>query len=507
MGLEIKESSQPQEKSTKKNKKAAPQKSVPLNSDELTNDYRDRILSIFQKQKKYALELRRTEAYQRISKLKKLKDIIEIHAEDIRKALKSDFHKAYMETDITEILPVLQEVSDVIRNLYSWMSPKTADTPLTLLGTRSEVQYQPRGVTLIISPWNYPFQLAITPLISAIAAGNTVILKPSEYTPATSEIMRKILETVFVEEEVVLFTGDGKVAEFLTELPFDHIFFTGSTNVGRTVMQKAANNLTTVTLELGGKTPVIIDESCDIRSTAERILWGKTLNAGQTCVAPDYAFVHKKVVDRLISGIRDALNSFYETNRKDLKDNPDYCRIINKKNHKRLSDMLQNALDRGAHIEMGGEYDQENLYFEPTFLSNVAEDSELLQEEIFGPILPIIVYENLEDALTYINSRPKPLALYIFSNDSKNTDYVLQNTSSGGVAINDVIIHLANSHLPFGGVNHSGQGSYHGIFGFKAFSHERAVLRQGILSTVRLLYPPYNPLVDTVSEFMKKFMI
>jgi len=507
MGLEIKESSQPQEKSTKKNKKAAPQKSVPLNSDELTNDYRDRILSIFQKQKKYALELRRTEAYQRISKLKKLKDIIEIDAEDIRKALKSDFHKAYMETDITEILPVLQEVSDVIRNLYSWMSPKTADTPLTLLGTRSEVQYQPRGVTLIISPWNYPFQLAITPLISAIAAGNTVILKPSEYTPATSEIMRKILETVFVEEEVVLFTGDGKVAEFLTELPFDHIFFTGSTNVGRTVMQKAANNLTTVTLELGGKTPVIIDESCDIRSTAERILWGKTLNAGQTCVAPDYAFVHKKVVDRLISGIRDALNSFYETNRKDLKDNPDYCRIINKKNHKRLSDMLQNALDRGAHIEMGGEYDQENLYFEPTFLSNVAEDSELLQEEIFGPILPIIVYENLEDALTYINSRPKPLALYIFSNDSKNTDYVLQNTSSGGVAINDVIIHLANSHLPFGGVNHSGQGSYHGIFGFKAFSHERAVLRQGILSTVRLLYPPYNPLVDTVSEFMKKFMI
>jgi len=272
-------------------------------------------------------------------------------------------------------------------------------------------------------------------------------------------------------------------------------------------MQKAANNLTTVTLELGGKTPVIIDESCDIRSTAERILWGKTLNAGQTCVAPDYAFVHKKVVDRLISGIRDALNSFYETNRKDLKDNPDYCRIINKKNHKRLSDMLQNALDRGAHIEMGGEYDQENLYFEPTFLSNVAEDSELLQEEIFGPILPIIVYENLEDALTYINSRPKPLALYIFSNDSKNTDYVLQNTSSGGVAINDVIIHLANSHLPFGGVNHSGQGSYHGIFGFKAFSHERAVLRQGILSTVRLLYPPYNPLVATVSEFMKKFMI
>ena len=507
MGLEIKESSQPQEKSTKKNKKAAPQKSVPLNSDELTNDYRDRILSIFQKQKKYALELRRTEAYQRISKLKKLKDIIEIHAEDIRKALKSDFNKAYMETDITEILPVLQEVSDVIRNLYSWMSPKTTDTPLTLLGTRSEVQYQPRGVTLIISPWNYPFQLAITPLISAIAAGNTVILKPSEYTPATSEIMRKILETVFVEEEVVLFTGDGKVAEFLTELPFDHIFFTGSTNVGRTVMQKAANNLTTVTLELGGKTPVIIDESCDIRSTAERILWGKTLNAGQTCVAPDYAFVHKKVVDRLISGIRDALNSFYETNRKDLKNNPDYCRIINKKNHKRLSDMLQNALDRGAHIEMGGEYDQENLYFEPTFLSNVAEDSELLQEEIFGPILPIIVYENLEDALTYINSRPKPLALYIFSNDSKNTDYVLQNTSSGGVAINDVIIHLANSHLPFGGVNHSGQGSYHGIFGFKAFSHERAVLRQGILSTVRLLYPPYNPLVDTVSEFMKKFMI
>jgi aldehyde dehydrogenase (NAD+) len=359
----------------------------------------------------------------------------------------------------------------------------------------------------VISPWNYPFYLALTPLISAIGAGNTVILKPSEFTPATSEIIAKLIEIVFVEEEVSVFQGDYKVSELLTELPFDHIFFTGSTQVGKIVMQKAANNLASVTLELGGKSPAIIDESCDIKLSAERILWGKVLNAGQTCVAPDYAFVHKSQLDKFIKGMRESIQVFYETNRKQLIENSDFCRIINKKNFKRLTDLVNDAVDRGAKIEIGGDNDAETNFFHPTVLTNVPEDSDILQEEIFGPILPIIPYENIEDAITFINSRPKPLALYIFSNSDKNIENVLQNTSSGGVAINDVIIHLANSHLPFGGVNHSGHGSYHGIFGFKAFSHERAILRQGLLSTVRLLYPPYNPVVDKVSEFMKNFMI
>jgi aldehyde dehydrogenase (NAD+) len=509
MSLEEKETTIQQDRTTKKIKKQVNSSSKNSSNkfDEFTNEYRDKILSVFQKQKKYSLELRKTDVLQRVQKLKKLKDIIEIRADDIRKALYEDFKKAGQETDITEILPVLQEINEVLRNISGWMNMKSVDSPLTLFGTKSEIQYQPKGVCLIISPWNYPFQLAITPLISAIAAGNAVILKPSEFTPATSEIMKRILETVFVEEEVSLFMGDYKVSEFLTELPFDHIFFTGSTQVGKIVMQKAAANLVSVTLELGGKTPVIIDESSDVRIAAERILWGKVLNAGQTCVAPDYTFIHKKQVDKFVQAMKDSLNGFYETNRKNLIDNPDFCRIINKRNHKRLVDLVQNALDQGAKLEMGGDYDSESLFFYPTLLSNVPLEADILQEEIFGPILPLVVYESLDDPITHINSRPKPLALYIFSNDSKNIDFILQSTSSGGVAINDVIIHLANSHLPFGGVNHSGMGSYHGIYGFKAFSHERAILRQGLLSTVRLLYPPYSPVVDKVSEFMKNFMI
>jgi aldehyde dehydrogenase (NAD+) len=508
MGLEEKETTNPSERTTKKLKKQVNSpKSASNKLSEFSIEYRDKMLSVFQKQKKYSLELRKTDVLQRVNKLRKLKDIIEIHVDDIRKALLMDFKKAAQETDITEILPVLQEISETIRNLSGWMNLKSVDSPLTLFGTKSEIQYQPKGVCLIISPWNYPFQLAMSPLVSAVAAGNTVILKPSEFTQATCEVMQRILETVFVEEEVSLFIGDAKVSEFLTDLPFDHIFFTGSTQVGKLVMQKAAVNLTSVTLELGGKTPVILDESCDIRISAERILWGKVLNAGQTCVAPDYAFIHKKQLEKFIQAMKDSLSVFYETNRKELKENPDFCRIINKKNHKRLSDLLRDAVDHGAKVEMGGESDPDSLFFYPTLLSNVPWEADILQEEIFGPILPLIVYEHLDDCITLINSRPKPLALYIFSNNSRNIDTILQNTSSGGVAINDVIIHLANSQLPFGGVNHSGHGSYHGIYGFKAFSHERSILRQGLLSTVRLLYPPYSPVVDKVSEFMKKFMI
>jgi aldehyde dehydrogenase (NAD+) len=507
MGLEEKEMSVNTDRTTKKVKKQVSSRGNSTKSNELSNEYRDRILSVFQKQKKYALELRKTTSSQRIIKLKKLKDIIEIHAEDIRRAIKEDFKKASAESDLTEILPTLTEIGEVIRNLSSWMNNKPVEAPLTLFGTRSEIQYQPKGVSLVISPWNYPFYLALTPLISAIGAGNTVILKPSEFTPATSELIAKLIEIVFVEEEVSVFQGDYRVSELLTELPFDHIFFTGSTQVGKIVMQKAANNLASVTLELGGKSPAIIDETCDIKLSAERILWGKVLNAGQTCVAPDYAFVHKSQLDKFIKGMRESIQVFYETNRKQLIDNSDFCRIINKKNFKRLTDLVNDAVDSGAKIEIGGDNDAETNFFYPTVLTNVPEDSDILQEEIFGPILPIIPYENIEDAITFINSRPKPLALYIFSNSDKNIENVLQNTSSGGVAINDVIIHLANSHLPFGGVNHSGHGSYHGIFGFKAFSHERAILRQGLLSTVRLLYPPYNPVVDKVSEFMKNFMI
>lgn len=478
-----------------------------LNIPEFTSEYRDKILSTFQKQKKYALELRNSTANQRIQKLKKLKEVIEAYAPDIRAALQKDFHKAGQETDITEILPALQEIGEACKHIPSWMKNKSVDSPLTLFGTSGEIQYQPKGVCLIISPWNYPFMLAITPLISAIAAGNTAIIKPSEYTPATSKIMATILHNVFEENEVEIYEGDGKLAEFLTELPFDHIFFTGSTNVGRMVMQKAATNLTGVTLELGGKSPAIVDEICDIHSTAERIFWGKSLNAGQTCVAPDYALVHSSQLNRLIEELKDAEKTFYETDKKSLKENPDFCRIINSRSHARLSGLLEDAIKRGAKLEIGGNPDPNTLFFPPTVLTNVPEDADILQEEIFGPILPILTYENLDEAINLINSRPKPLALYIFSQNNRSIEKVLKSTSSGGAAVNDVIIHLANSNLPFGGVNHSGHGSSHGIFGFKAFSHERAILKQGPMSTVRLLYPPYTLFVDKLYDFMKRFMV
>jgi len=474
---------------------------------ELTIEYQDEILLAFQKQKEFALELRNSTAAQRIQKLKTLKEVIEIYSSDIRAALQEDFQKAGQETDITEILPTIQEIEDACRNLPNWMKPKTVDSPLTLFGTSAEIQYQPKGVCLIISPWNYPFMLAFSPLVSAVAAGNTVILKPSEYTPNITRVMKTIIHNVFDQKEVILFEGDGKVAEFLTQLPFDHIFFTGSTNVGKLVMKNAALNLASVTLELGGKSPAIIDENCDVHGTAERIFWGKSLNAGQTCVAPDYALVNKNLLPKFVEALKLAEQTFYGTNEKPLKENPDFCRIINSKNHARLTYLVEDALRRGAKLELGTTPDPDTLFFPPTVLTNVPEDAEILKEEIFGPILPILTYKNIEEAIHYVNSKPKPLALYVFSRSEKFIEKVLKNTSSGGACVNDVIIHLANPNLPFGGVNHSGHGSYHGFFGFKAFSHERAVLKQGPVSTVRLLYPPYTLFVDRLYDFMKKFMI
>ncbi|EMJ95424.1 aldehyde dehydrogenase family protein [Leptospira alstonii] len=446
-----------------------------------------------------------TTASQRIQRLKKLREAIFKYSPEIEKAVNADFRKNEREVDITEIMPSISEINDAIHHVRRWMKPVNVKTPLTLFGSKSQILYEPRGVVLIIGPWNYPFYLTFAPLAAAIAAGNTVLIKPSEFTPVTSNLIQKILSEVFPKEEVAVFEGDYQVSSALMELPLDHIFFTGSTHVGKIVMTAAAKHLTSVTLELGGKSPAIIDKSADIKKAAKKLVWGKVLNAGQTCVAPDYLLIPNDLIKPFVEEAKTVVKEFYGS--KPLKENPDFCRIVNDRNFSRVSGYIHEAVEKGAKIEMGGDTDSSQNYIEPTLLSNVPENSNIMEDEIFGPVLPMIPYTNLDEAIAKINSKPKPLALYVFGKKERAIKKILKETSSGGVAVNDVILHLANPNLPFGGVNHSGHGSYHGFFGFKAFSHERSVLRQALFSSIDLMYPPYTNFVKRLVSLTKKFLV
>lgn len=448
-----------------------------------------------------------TSASQRIDRLKKLRQAIFKYTPEIEKAVNSDFRKHAREVDITEIMPSISEINDAIHHVRKWMKPVHAKTPMTLFGSKSQILYEPRGVVLIIGPWNYPFYLTFAPLAAAIAAGNTVLIKPSEFTPATTEITQKIISEVFPKEEVAVFAGDYQVSGALMELPLDHIFFTGSTQVGKIVMTAAAKHLTSVTLELGGKSPAIIDRSADLKKAAKKLVWGKVLNAGQTCVAPDYLLIPNDLIKPFVEEAKAVVKDFYGKDGKPLKENADFCRIINDRNFNRVSGYIHEAVEKGAKIEMGGDTDASQNYIEPTLLSNVPDNSNIMEDEIFGPVLPMIPYTNLDEAIEKINAKPKPLALYIFGKKDRAIKKILKETSSGGAAVNDVILHLANPNLPFGGVNHSGHGSYHGYFGFKAFSHERSVLRQAALSSIDLMYPPYTNFVKRLVSLTKKFLV
>ncbi|TGM31863.1 aldehyde dehydrogenase family protein [Leptospira biflexa] len=462
---------------------------------------------IFNAQKKKALELRLTNYKTRIQKLKKLKDVVLKYQPQIQNALHADFRKSAGEVDITEILPTIAEINDAIRHIKHWMRPKNVMTPPTLLGATSRIVYEPKGVCLIIAPWNYPFHLAIAPLAAAIAAGNTVMLKPSEFTPNTANIINVMLNEIFSEDEVAVFEGDVSVATALLEIPFDHIFFTGSTPVGKIVMTAAAKNLTSVTLELGGKSPSIIAEDADMKVAAERIMWGKFLNAGQTCVAPDYLLIPEAKVEEFVKYAKETTESFFKSKPENFTASTDFCRIVNAKNFSRVSSYIDDAVKKGAKIAYGGEVRSSDNFIAPTILNNVSLDSKIMEDEIFGPLLPIVTYKSLDDAIHIINERPKPLALYIFTKKRSTSKYVLRRTSSGGAVINDVILHLVNPNLPFGGVNHSGHGSYHGIFGFKTFSHERSVLQTPKASIAKLMYPPYSGFVRLMVKLTTKFFV
>lgn len=421
----------------------------------------------------------------RIECLKRLKKAIVAYEDKINEALWQDLHKSAYESYLTEISIVLQELSTHIRHLRKWAKPRRVPTPVHLFGSRCRVVYEPLGAVLIMAPWNYPFQLLMAPLIGAVSAGNCAILKPSPYTPRVAQVMAELIASVFEERHVAVVQGDREVNQALLAQRFDYIFFTGGAVLGRIVMRAAADFLTPMTLELGGKSPCIVDEGADIDLAAKRLAWGKCLNAGQTCIAPDYLFVHREVKNRLLEKVKHYIGCFYGA---DPKDSPDYPRIVRPEAVDRIT-----ALMKRGNIVWGGESDRESRYIAPTCIDGVRPEDPIMQEEIFGPVLPVMEYSSLEEAIRYINGHEKPLALYYFGRPEIARD-VIARTSSGGVCVNDVIMHVANHHLPFGGVGNSGTGKYHGFYSFETFSNRRAVLYASTWLDIPFKYAPYKNL-------------
>lgn len=450
-------------------------------------------------------QVKNTTAKQRKAKLKKLQEVILQYREKIQDAIYADFKKPKPETDLTELSPTLIEVRHAISDLETWMRPVNVDTPLSYFGTSAKLVYEPKGTCLIISPWNYPFNLCIIPLVGAIAAGNTVMLKPSEFTPHTSKVVKDMVKEVFSENEVAVVEGDYTVSAELLKLKFDHIFFTGSPSVGKLVMKAAAEHLTSVTLELGGKSPVIVDESVNVKMAAKRIAWGKFVNSGQTCIAPDYALVHSSKYDAFISEFKNNIALSYGENEA-AQQSDSFARIVNSKHYSRVKQLVNDAVEKGAKVETGAKFDDSDNFVSPTLLTNLSADAKIMSEEIFGPVLPILKYNSIEEAYRIINEKEKPLALYIFSGSNGNIENILQNTTAGGTAINDTLIHCSHPNLPFGGNNNSGLGSAHGIFSFKAFSHERAVMKQwNPKSSIENMYPPYTGFKKKMIEFVMRY--
>ncbi len=480
---------------------AAQKLAEPIFNDQVRAD----IERVFAKQQAYALKLRSSTAAERIAKIKKLRDAVLARREDIYKACYDDFKKPEAEVDIGEIFAIVGEANHAIKSLRQWMKPVRVMPTKATLGTRSYIRYEPMGVNLIIAPWNYPINLTIAPLISAIAAGNTAILKPSEMTPYTSRLMKEIITELFDEQEVALFEGGVDTTTALLELPFDHIFFTGSPAVGKIVMAAAAKHLTKVTLELGGKSPTIIDKHVNVKNAAKSIAFCKFANNGQTCIAPDYVYVHEDVKAEFLAAISEHLKNTYGATTEAQEASPDYARIVNERHHERVKGILDDSVEKGATISVGGgiKGDGEN-FVAPTVLSVEGTDSRIMQEEIFGPLLPVLGYTDTSEVIDYINANPKPLALYVYTKDQKFAQRVISETSSGDVCINTALVQYLHGNLPFGGVNNSGIGKAHGIYGFRTFSHERSVVRDIFASTL-MMAPPYNNFVKRLIKFAIRF--
>ena len=459
---------------------------------------------VFAEQKRYSIELRESDYEARLAVLERFEKVFKSSYGELYAAAFADFSKPASEVDVTEILPIVSELALVKKNLRRWMrAERVFPTPI-LLGTSSEIVTEPRGVCLIVSPWNYPFNLTFCPMILALAAGNTVILKPSEMTPFMSAVIVNIVNSVFKKKEVAIFEGDEAIAGYLTNLPFDHIFFTGSPSVGKKVMASAAKNLASVTLELGGKSPVIVDDTVHLKSAAKKIVFGKFCNNGQTCIAPDYLYVKNSIYDDLVSLLCDSIIRQYGPLDK-LHENPDYCQIVNDAHFRRLEHLLDDALKQGAKVLVGGRGCSQKRFMQPTLLTNLSSGCDIMNEEIFGPILPIVRYDSIESVLQELSERPKPLALYIFSSDRDFQNKVVRRTSAGDTCINQIAIHFLHEKLPFGGVNHSGLGKTGGKWGFDTFSHKRSVLRDKF-TPFALLMPPYKKSIrSAIRGFIRHF--
>ncbi|HDY4570076.1 TPA: aldehyde dehydrogenase [Staphylococcus aureus] len=433
----------------------------------------------------------------RKEQLKKLSKAIKSYESDILEALYTDLGKNKVEAYATEIGITLKSIKNARKELKNWTKTKNVDTPLYLFPTKSYIKKEPYGTVLIIAPFNYPFQLVFEPLIGAIAAGNTAIIKPSELTPNVARVIKRLINETFDANYIEVIEGGIEETQTLIHLPFDYVFFTGSENVGKIVYQAASENLVPVTLEMGGKSPVIVDETANIKVASERICFGKFTNAGQTCVAPDYILVHESVKDDLITALSKTLREFYGQN---IQQSPDYGRIVNLKHYHRLTSLLNSAQ---MNIVFGGHSDEDERYIEPTLLDHVTSDSAIMQEEIFGPILPILTYQSLDEAIAFIYQRPKPLSLYLFSEDENATQRVINELSFGGGAINDTLMHLANPKLPFGGVGASGMGRYHGKYSFDTFTHEKSYIFKSTRLESGVHLPPYKGKFKYIKAFFK----
>ena len=452
---------------------------------------------IFKNQKEFFESGKTINVDYRIKNLKKLNDIIKKNEDKILNELKKDLGKSNFEGYVTEVGILYDDINFHIKNVKKWSSEEKRKSPIVYYPSKSYIYKEPYGVTLIIGPFNYPFQLVIAPLIGAISAGYTAIIKPSENSRNIALLLEKLINENFPEGylRVVNPLGGKETVSLLLDKPFDYIFFTGSVRVGKLVMQKAAQHLTPVTLELGGKSPCIVDSDAKLKLAAKRIVWGKFLNAGQTCVAPDYLCVHKSVKDELLKLIINEIRIQFGEN---VRNSEDYPRIVNKSSLERLSGYLNDG-----KIYYGGNIDEDNLYMEPTLIIKPDLNSPLMSDEIFGPILPILVYEDLDNVIKFINHREKPLALYYFSESKKKIKYVLTSTTSGGVTINDTIIHVANPNLPFGGVGNSGVGKYHGKESFETFTHNKSVMKRGTFIEFNIRFAPYKNKLNLVKRIMK----
>jgi aldehyde dehydrogenase (NAD+) len=431
----------------------------------------------------------------RLEALQRLRNAIKINEKTLMEALRMDLNKSEFDAYTSEIGFVLEELRFTIKHLRSWAAPKKVKTPITHIGSNSYIYPEPYGVTLIIAPWNYPFQLAVAPLIGAIAAGNCAMIKPSELTPKTSEVLETLIRDIFPEEYIVVVQGGVETSQALLNEPLDYIFFTGSVPVGKIIMEAAAKHLTPVTLELGGKSPCIVHEDANLKLAAKRIAWGKFTNAGQTCIAPDYLYVHKRIKEEFLQQFKETTSELYG---QEPLMNYDFTRIVSERHFHRLSSFLDNG-----NVFMGGKTDKERLTIEPTVLTDINWDDSIMKEEIFGPILPVLGYDNLIEVIEGIHHHPKPLALYIFTENNRIQEDVLNKVSFGGGCVNDTVYHFVSPYLPFGGVGTSGIGAYHGKGNFDSFSHQKSVLKQTTKFDIPFRYPNVKNGLEKIKMFLK----